>query len=359
MRANRARPELRLSFEAAVEATLSGVSISDPSLPDNPLVFVNPAFTNLTGYGADDCLGENCRFLQGPDTDPATVTRIRDAIAARQSVRAEILNYRKDGRPFWNDVVITPVFDAGGDLTAFVGIQNDITQRKSLEHSNRELEQFAYVASHDLKAPLKNIKAFIELLRQRQDRAGGAETADLLDHVDKTADRMTNLMDDLLSYARIGARPEPFEAFRADELLATALENLDAAINENDAEISHAPLPEITCNGPQIMRVFQNLVGNAIAYRRAEAPRIHIAAETKDDDWLFSVADNGVGVEERHRERIFRMFQRTRPRGEGEGTGIGLALCKKIVNEHGGTIWVTRNETGGSTFFFTLRRQAD
>ncbi len=356
---NRARPELRLSFEAAVEATLSGVSISDPSLPDNPLVFVNPAFTSLTGYGADDCLGANCRFLQGPDTDPATVTRIRDAIAAQESVRAEILNYRKDGRPFWNDVVITPVFDAGGELTAFVGIQNDITQRKSLEHSNRELEQFAYVASHDLKAPLKNIKAFIDLLRLRNDKSGDADAGELLEHVDTTADRMANLMDDLLSYARIGARPEPFETFQADNLLATALENLNAAINESGAAISQDPLPEITCSGPQIMRVFQNLIGNAIAYRGAETPRIHVAAETKDDDWLFSVADNGIGVEERHRERIFRMFQRTRPRGEGEGTGIGLALCKKIVNEHGGTIWVAANELGGSTFFFTLRRRAD
>lgn len=356
---NRETPKLRLSFEAAVEATLSGVSISDPSLPDNPLVFVNPAFTYLTGYQIADCIGENCRFLQGPDTDPATVTRIRDAIAAKESVRAEILNYRKDGRPFWNDVVITPVFDGDGELTAFVGIQNDITQRKSLEHSNRELEQFAYVASHDLKSPLKNIKAFIDLLRTRNRNTGDDDAAELLDHVDSTADRMANLMDDLLSYARIGARREPFETFRAEDLLATALENLDAVINESEAGISHDPLPEITCNGPQIMRVFQNLIGNAISYRGNASPRIHVTAETKDDDWLFSVADNGIGIEEQHRERIFRMFQRTRPRGEGEGTGIGLALCKKIVNEHGGTIWVAPNEAGGSTFLFTLRRHAD
>lgn len=356
---NREKPQVRLSFEAAVEATLSGVSISDPSLPDNPLVFVNPAFTNLTGYSSADCLGSNCRFLQGPDTDPATVTRIRDAIAAQQSVRVEILNYRKDGRPFWNDVVITPVFNDEGGLAAFVGIQNDITERKSLEHSNRELEQFAFVASHDLKAPLKNIKSSIELLRRHNDETGDTETLELLDHVQNTTDRMSNLMDDLLSYARIGARTAPSATFQADELLATALENLNAIINESNAVISRDPLPDITCNGPQIMRVFQNLIANAITYRGPEPPRIHISAETKDDDWLFAVADNGIGIEERHRERIFRMFQSTVPMSKRTGTGIGLAICKKVVNEHGGSIWVTPNEPGGSIFHFTLRRRAD
>jgi len=229
-------------------------------------------------------------------------------------------------------------------------------ERKSQElaRSNDDLKDFAYAASHDLQEPLRIIRGYVQLLAKRYKGKLDADADDFIKYAVEGVGRMQRLIKDLLEYSRLGIRGELLKTSECTELVARALANLQAAIEESGAEVTYDPLPAIAADPSQLSRVFQNLIGNAIKFRGEEPPRIHISAERKGDEWVFSVRDNGIGIDPDQSERIFMIFQRLHTREEYDGTGIGLAICKKIVERHSGRIWVESKAGKGSTFYFTI-----
>jgi signal transduction histidine kinase len=228
--------------------------------------------------------------------------------------------------------------------------------RAELERSNAELEQFAYIASHDLQEPLRKVSGFTDLLRRRY-RGQLDERADqYIDFAVDGATRMQQLINDLLAFSRVGQAPVgEWAVFGADEALDDALAALSPAIEESDAAVERSPLPHVRGQRSLIAAVFQNLVGNAIKFSRpGEPPHVTITARPDGDHWEFQCADNGIGIDPDYAERIFMIFQRLHPKDAYPGTGIGLALCRKIVEYHGGTIWLEPSDGGGSTLRFTL-----
>lgn len=242
------------------------------------------------------------------------------------------------------------------ERTAELVLANEELRRKAeeLSRSNAELEQFARVASHDLQEPLRTISSYARLLRRRYQGALGKDGEEFLSFIDGGASRMEGLIKGVLSLARVGSGVPARAPFEAEAALAQALENLQAAIRESDAEVTHGPLPSVVGDKKQVAQLFQNLVGNALKYRGTEAPRVRVEATRTKEGWLFSVRDNGIGIEPRYADRVFLLFQRLHTQQEIPGTGIGLALCKKIVEQHGGRIWVESAPGAGATFFFTL-----
>jgi len=223
-----------------------------------------------------------------------------------------------------------------------------------LARSNRELEMFAYVASHDLQEPLRMVGSFVQLLAQRYEGRLDAEADEFIHFAVDGANRMRQLIEDLLAFSRVGTRAQPLEPTDSEAVLAQALENLAARIHDSGAEVTHGPLPTVMGDERQLVQVFQNLVSNAIKFRGDAPPRIHISAEERDDEWAFAVRDNGIGIDPGHADRIFEIFKRLHTREEYPGTGIGLAICKKTVERHGGRIWVESQPGQGATFRFTL-----
>ena len=227
-----------------------------------------------------------------------------------------------------------------------------------LQRSNQELEQFAYLASHDLQEPLRAVTGYTELLAQEYERHLDETAKEYMGYIVDGATRMRQLIQDLLSYSRVGTRGKPFVPTDCNEALRQALNDLLLAIAENNAIITYDGLPRAIADKAQLAQLFQNLIGNAIKFRRQEPPQIHIWAEAKDDLWLFGVRDNGIGIKPRYLERIFELFKRLHTRKEFPGTGIGLAICKKIVERHGGNIWAESQPGVGTTFYFTLPKRA-
>lgn len=254
----------------------------------------------------------------------------------------------------------------------FVATYLDITDRKraereladqarrleqalvELQRSNAELEQFAYVASHDLQEPLRMVASYCQLIQRRYAAKLDQDANEFINFAVEGAKRMQSLINDLLVYSRVGTKGKPMVATDLEHVLADALANLVIAIEEAGAEITHDPLPQVSGDGVQLLQLLQNLIGNALKFRRDEPVRIHIGAERQDDRWLISVRDNGIGIEPQYAERIFLIFQRLHTRAEYPGTGIGLSVCKKIVERHGGQIWVEPAPIHGSVFKFSL-----
>jgi signal transduction histidine kinase len=232
-------------------------------------------------------------------------------------------------------------------------------QAAELERSNTELEQFAYVASHDLQEPLRMITGYTKLLAKRYKGKLDKDADDFIGFAVDGAQRMHSLIQDLLILSRVGTRGKEFAPTDCEMVLSDTLVNLQAAIQESNATITHDPLPNVMADSGQLAQVFQNLIGNAIKYRGARAPLVHVSCQSRANEWLFSVKDNGIGIDPKHAERVFVMFQRLHTRREYPGTGIGLALCKKIVERHGGKIWVESQEGAGATFYFTLRNRQE
>lgn len=254
--------------------------------------------------------------------------------------------------PCWLQIVAVKLNDG------FAVTFHNITARKQAEEelarSNAELEQFAYVASHDLQAPLSTIASYAQLLEGRYRDKIDANAMKFIQKMIKGSVRMQSLIDDLLEYSRVSKKSKDFEATDCNQIFEEACGNLHLAIRKNQATVSRCDLPTVIGDCSQMVQVFQNLIGNAIKYRRDEPPIIHLNAERRETDWLFSVSDNGIGIDSKHSERIFQIFQRLHTQEEYTGTGIGLAICQKIVERHGGQIWVESQLGAGAIFYFTL-----
>jgi light-regulated signal transduction histidine kinase (bacteriophytochrome) len=223
-----------------------------------------------------------------------------------------------------------------------------------LARSNAELEQFAYVASHDLQEPLRMVASFTQLLARRYRGQLDKDADEFIGFAVDGATRMQNLINDLLAYSRVGTRGKPFAPTDCGAVLRMALDNLARSLEESGTVLTHDPLPTVPGDEVQLTQLFQNLIANAIKFQGRETPRIHVSAEKQGPQWVFAVKDNGIGIVPEQQDRIFMIFQRLHHRSEYPGTGIGLAICKKIVERHGGRIWVDSKAGEGATFYFSL-----
>jgi PAS domain S-box-containing protein len=281
-----------------------------------------------------------------------------------------------EGERLYVHVLKAPVRDAKGEVVGTQVIFWDVTARKlaeealektaaELARSNKELEQFAYVASHDLQEPLRMITSYTQLIAKRYKEQLDTDAKEFMHFAVDGAMRMQKLIQGLLEYSRVGTRGKPFAQTRCDEIVMAALANLKLAIEEAGATVTHDPLPEIMSDPVQLTQLFQNLIGNSLKFRGKDAPRIHISVERRARpdaaslnippyEWIFCVRDNGIGIEPQYFERIFIIFQRLHTQDKYPGTGIGLAICKKIVERHGGRIWLESKTGEGTSFYFAL-----
>ena len=233
--------------------------------------------------------------------------------------------------------------------------KEELEQRsQDLARSNVDLQQFAYAASHDLKEPLRGVEGFTKLLARRYKGRLDENADEFIHFILEGVQRMQTLIKDLLAYSQIGTQGMQLQPMESESALAQALSNLKTAIDEKGAVITHDALPEVTADPSQLGRLFQNLIGNAIKFCGEKTPEVHVSAERKGDSWIFSIRDNGIGIARNSADRIFVIFQRLHKREEYEGTGIGLAICKRIVERHGGSIWLESDPGKGSTFYFTI-----
>ncbi len=263
-----------------------------------------------------------------------------------------------------------PLRDIEDQIFGVLGTYEDITDLKHAEmqlaarneellRSNDDLEQFAYIASHDLQEPLRMVASFAQLFARRYQGTLDERGEKYLGYVVDGAYRMQQLIDDLLKYSRVGTRGQSLVPVNCNQVVTQALLHLQVSLDETGAQVKTENLPTLRADETQLLQLFQNLIGNAIKFRGEAAPQVRIWAQRAGDAWQFGVADNGIGIDPQFAERIFVIFQRLHSREEYPGTGIGLAVCKKIVQRHGGRIWFESAPAKGATFFFTIPDQQE
>jgi PAS domain S-box-containing protein len=332
------------------------------------IVLLNVQAEKRFGYHRDELVGQKVKniipegFAERLIADGLRTAE--DALAQQMGTGIELTGRRKNGSDFPLEIMLSPLESAEGTLvTAAI---RDITERKKseghllktvreLKRSNDELQQFAYVASHDLQEPLRMVASYTQLLAKRYKGRLDSDADEFIAYAVDGSNRMQDLIQDLLAYSRAGTNGKVLHKISSETALNKALTNLRTTIGESGAVVTHDPLPVITTDDTQLAQVFQNLVGNAIKYRSAEVPHVHVsAAKNGGNEWIFSVRDNGLGIDPQYFDRIFILFQRLHGRTEFKGTGIGLAICKKMLERMGGRIWVESQPEKGSTFHFAL-----
>ena len=336
------------------------------------VTFMNPEAERLLGWRASELADQDSHEVLHHRPGGSVCQRETCAVA-RALGTGEIHRWpedyflRKDGSFLPVSLVAAPIVRENLVVGSVVSFQ-DISERlavqaalkhyaDSLERSNKELEHFAYVASHDLQEPLRKIGSFTELLARKYQGRLDEKADSYIGYIVDGAQRMQILINDLLTFSRVTTKGKEFAPVDCNALLARVQQDLDLSLKESGGRLSVAELPTVMADAVQLGQVFQNLIANAIKYRAAGHPsEIAVTAQERDHDWLFSVRDRGIGIEPQHFERVFQLFQRLHTREEYSGTGIGLALCKKIVERHGGKIWLESAPGKGSTFFFTVPR---
>lgn len=480
---NLAMDEIR-KLSQAVSQSPSLIIITDTQ---GNIEFVNPKFTEVTGYSSEEVLGKNARLLKSGEMPDEDYAKMWEVLSEGKEWRGEFHNKKKDGEFFWVFASLFPIYDEENKITHYLAFQEDISEQKrmeetlqvsetryrgifegvqdaifvesltgeildvnaracemfgrsrkemltktvddlvpeghlaivpgdivdpvvpdnpvetvnvrangeyfpveitarlqnigeervmlvvvrditnrkrvekaleqsklKLERSNTDLERFASIASHDLREPLRAIAGFTGLLAKRYSEQLDSEADEYIAYILDGTKRMQQLIDDLLTYSRVGTRGKAFESTNCEAILNLVIMNLTTAIEESGAVITHDPLPSVMVDRVQLEQLFQNLLSNAIKFQGRERPRVHIGLEKVNGEWEFSVSDNGIGIETQHTDRIFVIFQRLHTQDEYPGTGLGLAICKRIVERHGGRIWAESELGKGSTFYFTL-----
>ncbi|HUS11024.1 MAG TPA: PAS domain S-box protein [Pyrinomonadaceae bacterium] len=331
------------------------------------IIHWNKVAERIFGYAASEALGSPLTLIMPARFQSAHERGMQRYLTTGESrvigKTVELSGRRKDGTEFPLELSLAKWSTSEG--IHFTGIIRDITERKRMEtdlarqaaelaRSNADLEQFAYVASHDLQEPLRMVITFVGMLGKQYKGKLDAEADELIAYAVGGADRMRQLISDLLAYSRLSASRDETLVTDCEEVLQEVLENLLTLIQNNSAVITHDRLPSLRVDRTQMVQLLQNLLTNAIKFRGSEPPRVHLSAKRMETDCVFSVQDNGIGIGAEHVNRIFLVFERLHDRTQYPGTGIGLAICKKIVERHGGRIWVESQPGAGSTFFFTL-----
>ncbi len=401
----REREEL---YRIVLESLSEGLLITDT---EDKVIYSNSSIKEITGYDPNEVIGDYAYKFIAPESE---WSKFEERMQNRMEGKTEVYEeqpIRRDGARLWIRVSAAPLKNTKGEIIGTVAAVTDVTEKKKtdeeiekyknhleelvdsrtkelsntnellenevqqrkkiqekqqfllkrlegmnqeLERSNQELEQFAYVASHDLREPLRMISSYIQLFEQKYKDMLDENGIEFIHYIVDGSKRMHELINALLEYSRVGNRDKVLKTVDCNDILSTVKRNLQIAIEEHDARIEYNGLPKIKADQMQLVRLFQNLINNAIKFRGDEPPVIKVQAKERDYDWLFSVSDNGIGIDEEHFKKVFLIFQRLHIRSQYGGTGIGLAVCKKIIERHGGKIWVESEEQKGSTFYFTI-----
>ncbi|MGL5193007.1 MAG: PAS domain S-box protein [Chroococcales cyanobacterium] len=334
--------------------------------PEGIYQYVSPCCFTLLGYHSSDLIGHSAYEWIHPDDIPGVELSYRTVLEALVPFQVVYRVRHQDGHYMWFETNAQAICDPQtGDVVKIQAASRDISDRHRIEkelaqhtadlaRSNAELEQFAYIASHDLQEPLRMVASYTQLLALRYPGKLDAQADKYIAYILDGATRMQQLINDLLQYSRVGTHGKSFDLVDCNEIMTRAIANLKMAIRKSNARVNWQNLPQVFGDKTQLLQLFQNLIANAIKYRSPQTPEVQIEAHYREGEWLFSVKDNGIGIDPKHGDRIFQIFQRLHTRDEYPGTGIGLAICKRIVERHRGHIWVESEPDRGAIFYFTL-----
>lgn len=339
------------------------VAITDKS---GKIIHVNDKFCEISKYSREELLGKTHRIINSGFHPKEFFSEMWKTIASGKIWEGEICNRAKTGSLYWVNTVIVPFLDDDGKPCEYVSIRYEITQRKHaeeqlktyakrLETSNQELQLFASVAAHDLQEPLRKILAFSDRLLSKYRSEVPEEGQMFLDRIQNSARRMQTLIDDLLSFSRIATRGQALVEVDLNQIVSEVLGDLEIRIEETKANVQVGRLPQVKADPMQMRQLFQNLIGNALKFAQKEKyPDVRIESTSADSQHTVTVQDNGIGFEEKYLDRIFSIFQRLHGRNEYEGNGVGLAICRRIIERHGGTITAESRPHQGAKFIITL-----
>lgn len=355
---------------AALEAAANGIVLTDR---EGKILWANPAFSRMTGYSVQEAIGQTPSVLKSGQHDAAFYENMWKVVLRGEVWHDELVNRRKDGSLYTEEMTITPVPDGNGGIGHFIAIKLDVTDRQraqaqlraakeaaehsaqELARSNRDLEQYAYISSHDLQEPLRMVSNFVQLLRKRYDSQLDDQARQYIQYAYDGSIQMQQLVNDLLAYSRVNRAELNAQTVSAAACLETAVRNLSLTLAESRAAVTHDPLPMVKADPLQLTQLFQNLLGNAVKFHKEGQPAcVHVSAREQDGETVFAVRDEGVGIDPKYHEKVFVIFQRLHARGQYPGTGIGLAICKRIVERHRGRIWLESQPGAGTTVFFSL-----
>jgi PAS domain S-box-containing protein len=340
------------------------------------ITYVNDKFCAISKYSKEELVGQTHKVVNSAYHPHEFFAAMWNTISSGTVWEGEIRNRTKDGQIYWVHTTIVPFLDSSGHPERYVAIRYEITDRvlaeeqlkvqaKKLELSNKELQDFASVAAHDLQEPLRKIQSFADRVRTKTSGSLPEDISDYLERIQKSANRMQILINDLLSYSRVSTRTQPFIPVDLNEIMDQVVSDLEIRIERTHGQVEWDNLPVVEADPSQMHQLFMNLVNNALKFQKPGVdPVVHIESSTLER-WFgqptrfeIRVKDNGIGFDEKYLNRIFTIFQRLHGRNEYEGTGIGLSVCRKIVERHGGSLTAQSKPGEGATFFVTLNAQA-
>lgn len=319
---------------------------------------INRETERVFGWSREEVLGARTRHLLSPEFRELADDTLRRVQRGETIRNVEAAVRTKSGEVVPVLATVFPLTDENDKSVAYAEIVKDISELKQateeLRQRNRELKQFANVLAHDLSAPLRTVRSFADLLQAHCGNELNEKGREDLRYIVEGVQRMDRLVADLLDFTQVGRQSAAYTSVDCEQLFKQVLSNLHAAINETGAEVTRESMPTIHANATQMVQLFQNLIGNAIKFHGSEPPKVHISAEPREGVWEFCVCDNGIGIETESQDKIFDVFGRLHNDDEFPGTGIGLAICKAIIEQHGGRIWVESEKGSGSVFRFTV-----